>query len=99
MEWHFGYNCKFFLPMRVRKAADDDLQVCDPRDAENREHNGQRPFQKCRRLINAYRLRSDLIEQRWLNTAELFVYLNLSNDELLRQIAAGEIIARIKKNG
>jgi hypothetical protein len=80
MEWHFGYNCKNFLPIRARAA-------------------GQPPFQKCRELIDSYRKRNDLVEQKWLNAPELFVYLNLSKEELLRQITSGEIRTRLQKDG
>jgi hypothetical protein len=93
MEWHFGYNCKHFLPLRARAAADDGVPVRGP------DRKGQPPFQKCRKLIDSYRMRDDLIEQKWLDARELFVYVGLSREELLRQIASGEIKTKLQKDG
>lgn len=71
MEWHFGYNCKHYLPS----------------------------MSKCRILIDKYRKREDLVEQKWLTTQDILIYLNLSNEELTRQIYAGHIKAKMQKDG
>ena len=70
MEYHFGYNCKYYLPT----------------------------LKKCRILIDNYRKRPDLVEQKWLNTKDLLVYLNLSNKQLIEQIAKGEIKTKLQKD-
>ena len=56
-------------------------------------------FGKCRKLIDSYRSRKDLVEQKWLNSRELLVYLNVSKEGLLGQIASGEIKTKIQKDG
>jgi len=71
MEWHFGYNCKHYLPT----------------------------LNRCRILIDNYRGREDLVEQKWLNLQDVLVYLNLSNEELIRQITTGEIKAKPQQDG
>jgi hypothetical protein len=50
-------------------------------------------------LIDSYRLRPDLALERWLKTQELLVYLGLSGDDLLRQIASGEIKVKSQQDG
>ena len=54
---------------------------------------------KCRRLIDSYRGRKDLVEQKLLKAGDLLVYLNLSREELNRQITSGEIRAIRQKDG
>jgi len=71
MEWHFGYNCKHYLPSQ----------------------------NKCRILIDCYRRRPELVEPKWLSAQDVLVYLNLSNEELIRQIINGEIKTKPQKNG
>jgi hypothetical protein len=56
-------------------------------------------FGKCRRLIDSYKNRKDLAEQKWLKAHEVLDYLNLANDELLKRIASGEIKAKSQKDG
>jgi hypothetical protein len=71
MEYHFGYNCKHYIPT----------------------------LNKCRVLVDNYRKRADLVEQKWLSTQDLLIYLNLPNEELIGQIATGEIKTRPRKDG
>ncbi|MFW6118611.1 MAG: hypothetical protein ACOC6R_03865 [Chloroflexota bacterium] len=71
MEYHFGYNCKHYLPT----------------------------LNKCRVLIDNYRRRAQLVEQKWLSTRDLLIYLNLPKEELIEQIAIGEIKTRLPKGG
>jgi len=71
MEWHFGYNCKHYLPTSNR----------------------------CRILIDNYRSREDLLEYKWLNTKDTIIYLNLSNEELIRKITTSEIKVKLQKDG
>lgn len=54
---------------------------------------------KCRTLIDERRTRKELVEPKWLTTRELLIYLNLSQRELLRQIASGEIKTKLQKDG
>jgi hypothetical protein len=56
---------------------------------------------KCRKLIDDYRPRQELKEFRnMIKTEELLAYSNLTNDDLVRQIASGEIkVQRLKKDG
>jgi len=56
-------------------------------------------LQKCRVLIENYSARKDLLEQRWLSTPELLVYLSATQDEILTRILAGEIAAKRQKDG
>ena len=70
MEWHFGYNCTYYLPI----------------------------LGKCRILIDNYRNREDLVEQKWLNAKELLIYLGLPNNELIQQMASGEIKVKLPKD-
>lgn len=56
-------------------------------------------FGKCRKLIDSYRSRKDLVEQKWLNSQELLVYLNVSKKGLLGKIASGEIKTKVQKHG
>ena len=58
MKYHFGHNCKHYLPT----------------------------LNKCRILIDNYRRREDLVEQKWLSTQDLLIYLNLPHEELIKQI-------------
>ena len=71
MEYHFGYNCKLYLPT----------------------------LNRCRILIDNYRKRPDLVEQKWLSAQDLLVYLNLTNEELIEQISRGEIKTKLQKDG
>jgi hypothetical protein len=54
---------------------------------------------KCRTLIDNRKSRKDLVEQRWLTTGQVLVYLNLSHGELIGQITSGEIKVRRQKDG
>jgi hypothetical protein len=54
---------------------------------------------KCRVLIDNYRKRADLVEQKLLSTQDLLIYLNLPNEELIGQIAVGEIKTKPQKDG
>lgn len=40
-----------------------------------------------------------MLEVRWLDTSTLFVYLGLSRQQLLEQVASGEIKTKLQKNG
>jgi hypothetical protein len=71
MRWHFGHNCKHFLPT----------------------------LGKCRILIENYRKQEDLVEQAWLSTEDLLVYLNTSVDDVLEGVSAGRIKVKRQKNG
>jgi hypothetical protein len=54
---------------------------------------------KCRVLIDNYRKRADLVEQKLLSTQDLLIYLNLPSEELIGQIAVGEIKTKPQKDG
>ena len=56
-------------------------------------------FRKCRILIAKYRVRGDLVEDRWFDTRDIMTYLALSGEELLRQIAAKELKVHEQKDG
>lgn len=71
MEWHFGCNCKYYLPT----------------------------MNKCRILIDKYGRRADLLDQMWLSTQKMMLYLNLPHEQLVREITAGNIKVRAQKNG
>lgn len=51
-------------------------------------------LQKCRKLIDNYRTRKDLAEQIWLGTEDTLVYLNLSNEALIRGVVSDEIAVK-----
>jgi hypothetical protein len=53
---------------------------------------------KCRTLINQYGCRKELVVQRWLHTREIMPYLNLSQEELLRRVASGELKSTVQKD-
>lgn len=71
MEWHFGYNCRHYIPA----------------------------LQKCRKLIDNYGKRADLVEQKWLSARELLLYLGLSRDALFAQIETCKIKVKVQKDG
>ena len=54
---------------------------------------------KCRKLIDSYTTRQELVERRWLSTRELVVYLGVPSEELVRRITAGEIGVRLQQDG
>ena len=56
-------------------------------------------LRKCRKLIDNYRVRKDLVEEKWLGIRDVLVYLSLSNDALIRSVASGEIKAKRQKDG
>jgi hypothetical protein len=49
-------------------------------------------------LIDTRRNRKELVEQKWLSAQELLVYQNTSGEELVRQIASGEIKTKVQKD-
>ena len=54
---------------------------------------------KCRKLVDNYIIREDLVEKKWLSFQDIMVYLGLSNEELMKRITTGEIKAKPKKDG
>ncbi len=50
-------------------------------------------------MIADYKIREDLVEQKWISTEELLVYMNLPNTELIQKIASGEIRVKLPKDG
>ena len=54
---------------------------------------------KCRILVDKYRKRVDLLDQMWLTTEKMMVYLNIPTEQLVKEIAAGDIKVQTKKNG
>ena len=52
---------------------------------------------KCRTLINQYGRRKELVVQRWLHTGEIMPYLNLSQEELFRQVASGKLKPKVQE--
>ena len=56
-------------------------------------------LRKCRALIDKRRVRADLVEQKWLGTRDISVYLNLSDDDLIRGVASGAIKTKLQKDG
>ena len=54
---------------------------------------------KCRKLIDSYTTRQELVERRWLSTRELVVYLGVPIEERVRRITAGEIAVRLRQDG
>ena len=54
---------------------------------------------KCRKLIDSYTTRQELVERRWLSTQELVVYLGVPIEELVRRITVGEIAVRLRQDG
>ena len=54
---------------------------------------------RCRILIDKYRQRKDLVEKKWFNVQDILTYLNLTTDELVKQVASGEIEAKRQKDG
>ena len=71
MEWHFGHNCKHYLPT----------------------------LKKRRVLIDNYRKRADLVEQKLLSAEDLLVYLSLPHEDVIGQITTGEIKTKQQKSG
>ncbi len=56
-------------------------------------------LRKCRRLVDKYRSRPELIEQKWLSVEDALVYLSLSSHSLIQFIASGEVRTKCQKDG
>lgn len=54
---------------------------------------------RCRILIEKYRQREDLVEKKWLNAHDVMVYLNLTGDDLIKQVKSKEINVKQQKDG
>jgi len=54
---------------------------------------------KCRVLIQNYASRKDLLEQKWLGTQDLLVYLHATKAVLIERVASGDISVRRQKDG
>jgi len=54
---------------------------------------------KCRKLIDSYRERRDLLEQKWLSAREVLTYLDETGDRICTRIASGEIKIKRQKDG
>ncbi len=55
-------------------------------------------FQKCRKLIDKCRVREELLAEKWLGTQDTLVYLNSTNDAVIKGVVSGEIAAKFQKD-
>lgn len=54
---------------------------------------------KCRKTIDDYFSREDLLEDRWVDVGQALDYLGIAGQELIRRVREGEIKSKVIKDG
>ncbi len=54
-------------------------------------------WKKCRKLIDKYLLRKNLLEEKWLDIKQAIIYLNLFNEDQLNLIKGNKIKIKRQK--
>lgn len=53
---------------------------------------------RCRILIDEYRMRDDLVTTKWMTSKDTLLYLNKSHEEIIKLINSGSIKVKVKKD-